>query len=42
VFNPVLKKYELQNDDGVVNSAYVTTNFWGKIPVGIDQVILRN
>jgi hypothetical protein len=41
VFNPSTLQYELQNDRGVVKTAYVTTNYWGKIAVGIDQIITK-
>jgi hypothetical protein len=38
VYNPSRNQYELQNEKGLVSRAYVTTNYWGKIPVGIDQI----
>jgi hypothetical protein len=41
VFNPSTSQYELQDDQGVVKTAYVTTNFWGRIAVGIDQIITK-
>ena len=34
-------QYELGNEYGVVSRAYVTTNYWGNIAVGIESIITQ-
>lgn len=40
VFNPQRQVYELKDADaeGLINRSYVTTNYWGKLAVGIDNI----